>query len=100
MFLFGLCFHVASFYGLGAVIQHDWCSIYTTQPLAQQLSANQTARNIGLALFVVGELINFYHHMELASLRPEGSTSYVIPRGGLFNYMSFVPITLCKNIIC
>ena len=42
----------------------------------------------GLALFVVGQGINGYHHMLLASLRrgvpADKATEYKIPRGGLF----------------
>jgi len=58
--------------------------------------------SLGLILFVVGELINGYHHLLLAGLRPtkpktavvaSGSsttdTSYKLPTGGLFGFLLF-----------
>jgi len=45
---------------------------------------------LGLAAFVVGSLGNFYHHYLLRTLRKDGDTSkrYVVPRGGLFEYVA------------
>ena len=49
-------------------------------------------QKIGLALFCVGTLGNFYHHFLLASLRSDKSASsskrYVPPQGGLFSLVA------------
>ncbi|MBN2549425.1 MAG: hypothetical protein JXB15_09725 [Anaerolineales bacterium] len=42
---------------------------------------------LGIGLFVAGELINFWHHKLLADLR-KGNTKYRIPQGGLFALVS------------
>ncbi len=39
---------------------------------------------VGMVLFVVGEVGNFYHHKLLADLRAEGDSDYHLPRGGWF----------------
>jgi hypothetical protein len=38
----------------------------------------------GVALFVLGELSNLYHHVLLAQLRKGAASGYFIPTGGLF----------------
>ena len=43
---------------------------------------------VGLALFGVGLLGNFYHHYLLATLRSPGETKYKVPRGGCFEYVA------------
>ncbi|KAK9828921.1 hypothetical protein WJX72_002790 [[Myrmecia] bisecta] len=43
---------------------------------------------VGLAMFVTGELGNFYHHYLLASLRSTGQHGYVLPTRGLFDRVS------------
>ncbi|XP_071732063.1 uncharacterized protein [Rutidosis leptorrhynchoides] len=40
---------------------------------------------IGLTIFIVGILGNFYHHSLLSKLRKNNEKEYKIPRGGLFN---------------
>ncbi|KAK9059842.1 hypothetical protein SSX86_020546 [Deinandra increscens subsp. villosa] len=40
---------------------------------------------VGVGLFVIGIIGNFYHHRILASLRKEGGKEYKIPQGGLFD---------------
>lgn len=76
---------VAMFYGLGSVVQHYWCNIYTQRSLVDELSSNHIAIAAGIVLWILGESINFYHHAILANLRPSGTSSgYVIPSGGLF----------------
>jgi hypothetical protein len=42
----------------------------------------------GLALFVVGEALNGYHHVLLRGLRKPGSSRYILPRGGLFRWIA------------
>ncbi|XP_022968321.1 3-oxo-5-alpha-steroid 4-dehydrogenase 1-like [Cucurbita maxima] len=42
-------------------------------------------KNIGLALFLIGIIGNFYHHFLLSKTRKQGETGYRIPQGGLFN---------------
>jgi len=43
---------------------------------------------IGLAMFILGALINLYGDYRLIRLRKRGETGYKIPQGGLFNYLS------------
>ena len=79
---------VAMFYGLGSVVQHYWCNIYTQRSLADELSSNHIAIAAGIVLWILGESINFYHHAILANLRLSGTSSgYVIPSGGLFKFV-------------
>ncbi|KAJ0725385.1 putative 3-oxo-5-alpha-steroid 4-dehydrogenase (NADP(+)) [Helianthus annuus] len=40
---------------------------------------------IGVGLFLIGIVGNFYHHNILANLRKEGDKEYKIPQGGLFD---------------
>lgn len=40
---------------------------------------------LGIVLFIIGEVGNYYHHKLLADLR-SGTTGYFIPRGGWFKY--------------
>lgn len=76
------------FYGLGSVVQHYWCNIYTRGSLANELSSNHIAITVGIVLWILGESINFYHHAILANLRPTATSSgYVIPSGGFFHYI-------------
>eukprot|EP01132_Coremiostelium_polycephalum_P011132 gene11132-13632_t len=43
---------------------------------------------LGLALWVIGELMNFVSHVQLRNLRPAGSTERRIPSGLLFDFVS------------
>ncbi len=43
---------------------------------------------VGLPLFVLGFGINLWADEKLMNLRKPGETGYIIPRGGLFNYVS------------
>ena len=79
---------ISMFYSLGSVLQHYWCNIYTTQALAQKLSVNHKAVILGMIVFVIGELICYYHHALLAGLRSPGKSNvYVTPQGGLFKFV-------------
>ncbi|CAI9091430.1 OLC1v1026464C1 [Oldenlandia corymbosa var. corymbosa] len=40
---------------------------------------------VGLALFFIGIIGNFYHHFLLSRLRSPGEKQYKIPRGGMFD---------------
>ncbi|MBL8022031.1 MAG: DUF1295 domain-containing protein [Leptospirales bacterium] len=42
---------------------------------------------IGLVVFSIGQLGNFYHHWLLANLRTAGDSEYKTPQGGLFGYV-------------
>ncbi|KAI8642664.1 3-oxo-5-alpha-steroid 4-dehydrogenase-domain-containing protein [Parasitella parasitica] len=42
---------------------------------------------LGAIIFLVGEYINFYHHLILRDLRKDGSKEYKIPTGALFDYV-------------
>ncbi|KAJ9553777.1 hypothetical protein OSB04_017822 [Centaurea solstitialis] len=39
---------------------------------------------VGITLFLIGTIGNFYHHYLLANLRKKGDKTYKIPQGGLF----------------
>lgn len=63
-------------------------------------------QQIGFALFIIGELGNFYHHYILRLLRSEsksgtaetsGASHYAPPTGGLFRYVA-TPHYLCELI--
>lgn len=43
---------------------------------------------IGIVLFLVGIVGNFYHHHLLASLRTKSDKGYKIPKGGLFGLVT------------
>ena len=47
----------------------------------------------GIVLFVSGIIINWKYDNRLIRLRKPGDTGYVIPKGGLFNYIS------CPNLL-
>ncbi|CAI9262217.1 unnamed protein product [Lactuca saligna] len=62
----------------------------TTMIYAQYLSRDipepsVDLKYVGIGLFVVGIIGNFYHHYILANLRKEGDKEYKIPRGGMFD---------------
>ncbi|XP_076881757.1 uncharacterized protein LOC143529986 [Bidens hawaiensis] len=40
---------------------------------------------VGVGLFLIGMIGNFYHHCILANLRKQGEKEYKIPQGGLFD---------------
>jgi 3-oxo-5-alpha-steroid 4-dehydrogenase 1 len=44
----------------------------------------------GAGIFLVGQAINFYHHLLLARLRPAGAVGqgYRVPQGGLFRWVA------------
>lgn len=62
----------------------------------------------GLALFVVGQLGNLYHHSLLAGLRggkkSDGSAKYVIPEGGFFRFVTmphyFFELVAWSGVAC
>ena len=50
---------------------------------------------LGVSIFVIGQLGNFYHHWLLANLRPnstkakdEGASAYRIPTSGMFSLVT------------
>eukprot|EP01117_Protostelium_nocturnum_P011681 TRINITY_DN4251_c0_g1_i1.p1 TRINITY_DN4251_c0_g1~~TRINITY_DN4251_c0_g1_i1.p1 ORF type:complete len:293 (+),score=59.43 TRINITY_DN4251_c0_g1_i1:70-948(+) len=49
---------------------------------------------VGLAIFLLSEVGNGVTHLQLRNLRPAGSKTRRVPRGGLFNYVS------CPNYTC
>jgi hypothetical protein len=54
---------------------------------------NITMMAFGVVLFAMGIAGNFYHHYLLAKLRSDnnevtGSSKYLVPRGGLFDYVA------------
>ena len=46
------------------------------------------ARDLGLALFAIGTLGNFYHHYLLANLRKPGEKVYKVPSGAFFEFVA------------
>ncbi|ORY94992.1 hypothetical protein BCR43DRAFT_416335, partial [Syncephalastrum racemosum] len=58
--------------------------------LAASVPANSCALDqvvLGITLFSIGQLTNYYHHLLLSKLRHHGSKEYKIPRDGLFCYV-------------
>lgn len=57
-----------------------------TQHLSQDLpEPSIDLKKIGITLFLIGIIGNFYHHYLLSQTRKQGETSYKIPKGGLFS---------------
>ena len=57
------------------------------------VSSPSFSLSVGVSLFVIGELGNFYHHLLLKNLRPGSSSSgsgreYGTPTGGLFDLVT------------
>ena len=56
---------------------------------------------LGLAAFFIGQIGNLYHHILLRNVRTSNQTSrskaYVVPAGGLFEYVA-CPHYLCEII--
>lgn len=70
------------------------CSSYTistwTMIYAQYLSEEHNEptidlKYVGIVLFIIGIVGNFYHHHILSNLRTKGNREYKIPKGGLFD---------------
>ncbi|KAF9676495.1 hypothetical protein SADUNF_Sadunf08G0007900 [Salix dunnii] len=45
-------------------------------------------KHLGVVLFLVGIVGNFYHHLLLASLRTKNDKGYKVPKGGLFGLVA------------
>ncbi|RCH81400.1 hypothetical protein CU097_004087 [Rhizopus azygosporus] len=75
------CFTIASSYvGLTVLVK-----IFTEQvPLSYVCSHLNL---LGVVCFIIGECVNFYHHVLLKNLRKDGSKEYKIPKHGLFEYV-------------
>lgn len=58
------------------------------QSLFVPSSLTPLAVKLGLVIFSVGEIGNLYHHCLLASLRKDKPTSYVVPKGGMFDLVA------------
>ncbi|KAL9247924.1 hypothetical protein vseg_021301 [Gypsophila vaccaria] len=57
-----------------------------TQHLSQGLpEPSIDLKYVGVGLFLLGIVGNFYHHFILSTLRSTGEKDYKIPKGGLFN---------------
>ena len=83
--LMALLFNMVNGFGLGYYFGHfadypnDWHSSWQFI--------------LGIGLFFCGICINIYSDYRLIGLRKQGDTSYHIPRGGLFEYIS------CPNLM-
>mmetsp|Transcript_81269 Transcript_81269/g.143347 ORF Transcript_81269/g.143347 Transcript_81269/m.143347 type:complete len:261 (-) Transcript_81269:56-838(-) len=53
-----------------------------------QTNGSQNLAQVGIALSLIGQLGNFYHHWLLRQLRLEGQRQYCIPSGGLFGFVT------------
>lgn len=64
-------------------------TIWGTEMVPATARADQ-AVPIGIAVFVIGEMSNLYHHLLLRWMRTNrqagGKTKYVVPHGGLFEF--------------
>ncbi len=75
----GISSFIGTYYALVAVLI---CCIATPIP-------DINSSIIGTILFATGIIGNLYHHMKLAALREtSSSTKYVVPKGGLFEYVA------------
>lgn len=71
-------FMIAGFYSLSAYLI---CTLNR-----QPLQSMDTWFYVGMALFIIGIVVNFIHHKILADLR-KNTLDYIIPSGGLFNFV-------------
>ena len=78
---------VASFYSLGSGVHHFLANVSVTpqEAASSPVLSNSVTYTVPITVFAVGQVINLLHHSILASLRPAGSTAYVVPSGFLFN---------------
>ncbi|XP_076932557.1 steroid 5-alpha-reductase DET2-like, partial [Bidens hawaiensis] len=78
--------------GLGStlIISTSYFYLATSMIVVQHLSRGLPEplidlTYVGLIMFIVGIIGNFYHHNLLSKLRTNNKKEYKIPRGGLFN---------------
>jgi steroid 5-alpha reductase family enzyme len=76
------CVVIAASYVLQAVM------VARSTAKREDKAFNRTLATIGVILFVIGQLGNFYHHYLLACLRKPGDKTYKVPQGGLFEYVA------------
>lgn len=62
--------------------------IYAPTSATAQLAKDSTVVTLGLGYYIIGELGNFYTHLVLRNLRPEGSTKRAIPQGWAFDLVT------------
>ncbi|KNC46340.1 5alpha-reductase I [Thecamonas trahens ATCC 50062] len=74
-----------AFCAANGYMQTRWITAHA-QPWLDSVPALTMAT--GLVLFVVGMAINIHSDSILLNLRKPGETGYVIPRGGMFDYVS------------
>lgn len=79
----GISSAIGSYYTLLSLLI---CSVAKVQP-------SETMLQVGTGIFIIGLLGNFYHHYLLARLRAQGDNNttqkrYVVPSGGMFNYVA------------
>lgn len=72
------------------IITMSYTSSTATMIYAQFLSRDVSEptvdlKYVGIGLFLIGTIGNFYHHCLLANLRKKGDKEYKIPQGGLFD---------------
>ncbi|TYZ57722.1 hypothetical protein PybrP1_006297 [[Pythium] brassicae (nom. inval.)] len=81
--LFNLFKNCSAYWLAGAAVGYQLC-----HP-AYEAPSSQLQKQLGLALFMVSEFLNFCVHVQLRNLRPaEGSTARPVPMGLLFALVS------------
>ena len=73
---------IASLYGGIAAS----CAFFQVRTFSQPTS--QPIFILGVLIFALGEVLNAYHHLLLARLRPLAVRTYGVPRGGLFGWVA------------
>ncbi|XP_057462849.1 uncharacterized protein LOC130752968 isoform X2 [Actinidia eriantha] len=78
------------FLDIAIVISVSYFITTATLILAQYLTLglqepSLDLKHVGIVVFLMGQIGNFYHHYLLSNLRNQGDKEYKIPKGGLFN---------------
>ncbi|OHT03369.1 Very-long-chain enoyl-CoA reductase [Tritrichomonas foetus] len=77
--LFNLFKNCTYYWGFAALIA------YTIQSNSKRITEISSYQNYAVTLFFIMEALNFYCHLKLRLLRPQGTTAHVLPRGFLFD---------------
>jgi len=74
---------IAAFYSIIALCAVHYSGL--AAPISSPDLPGGLLSSVGLLLFAIGLLGNFFHHYLLATLRKPGETTYKVPHGGFFD---------------